>query len=131
MDPGDGPAVPAGQRLVDRPRVCRSVVPDNRAGRIRRYCRGPTLVTGDTVGLAQLSEPSIGPAIEGSVAAMLGDFQDQQRHDAARYSVHSSQAQQAVERINVMRGPLLATCRAELLRLLQEWDAQGPVSPPR
>jgi hypothetical protein len=89
----------------------------------------PRSRTGDTVALAQLSEPSIGPVIDASVVAMLGDFQDQQRGDAARYGVHPAQAQQAAERINGMRGPLLSACRAELLRLLREWDAQGRVSP--
>lgn len=83
---------------------------------------------GDTVELAGLSEPSIGPVIEASVAAMLADFHDQQRHDAARYSVHPVLTQQAIERINAMFGPLLATCRSELLRLLREWDANGRAS---
>ena len=86
----------------------------------------PRSAAGDTLGFARLSEPSIGPALDGAVMAMLGDFQDQQRYDAVRYAVHPQQAQQAAERIHAMRGPLLATCRAELVRLLQEWDAQRP-----
>lgn len=91
----------------------------------------PRSRTGDTTELARLSEPSIGPVIEASLAAMLADFHDQQRRDAARYSVHPAQAQQAVERINAMFAPLLAACRAELLRLLREWDATGLVNPAR
>ena len=106
---------------------CRTIARDVFAGIVA----DPRSRTGDTVALAQLSEPSIGPVIEASVVAMLVDFHDQQRGDAARYGVHPAQAQQAAERINGMHGPLLATCRAELLRLLREWDEQGRVSAPQ
>ena len=85
----------------------------------------PRSRTGNTVEMARLSEPTIGPAFDVSVAAMLEDFQHQQRYDAVRYGVHPLQAQEAVQRINALRAPLLATCRAELLGLLQEWDSQG------
>jgi hypothetical protein len=87
----------------------------------------PRARAGDTVRTARLSEPTVGPALDVSVMAMLGDFQDQQRYDAVRYAVHPLQAQAACARIDAMRGPLLATCRAELVRLLQEWDSQGPI----
>lgn len=83
----------------------------------------PRSLARDTARLAELSEPSIGPAIDTSVMAILGDFQDQQRYDAARYGVHPQQAQDAADRIHAMRGPLTGICRSELSRLLREWDA--------
>lgn len=104
---------------------CRTIAADVFTGVVA----DPRSRSGDTVGLVRLSEPSIGPVIAASVMAMLGDFQDQQRYDAERYGVHPLQSQEAAERIHARRGPLIASCRAELQRLLQDWDAQRRVGP--
>ncbi len=105
---------------------CRTIARDVFTGIVA----DPRSRTGNTIELAQLSEPTIVPALDVSVTAMLGDFQQQQRYDAARYRVHPLQAQEAVQRITALRGQLLATCRAELIGLLQEWDSQGQVARP-
>lgn len=86
----------------------------------------PRSATTDAASFAQLSEPSIGPAIDSSIMMLLGDFQDQQRYDAARYGVHPVQAHEAAERIHGMRAPLTQVCRSELERLLREWQTLGP-----
>jgi len=81
--------------------------------------------TGDPVELARLSQYSVGGAIESFADAMLADFQDQQRYDAARFGAHPAQAQAAAGRIAGMREPWIAGCRGELLELLRYWDSQG------
>ena len=101
---------------------CRTVAHDVFTGIVA----DPRSRAGDTVRLAQVSEPSIGPALDVSIMTMLGDFHDQQRYDAARYGVHPLQAQEAAERIHAMRAPLTQVCRSELERLLREWQTQGP-----
>jgi hypothetical protein len=83
--------------------------------------------TVDPVELAGFSEYSVGGAIGSSVDAMLADFQDQQRYDAARFGAHPAQAQAAAAHIAALREPWIAGCRAEMLEMVRYWasGAQG------